>query len=131
LNSFRVHSSQSERYLFVYKTILSSKSIFLKTNENRAIQMKTRISLVDDERDILVIYKAGLEQNGFLVDGFNDPVQALLSFKAGKYDLALLDIKMPRMNGFELHRHPVTSMLYFKCHLDTRIRSTIVLTNDT
>ncbi len=50
------------------------------------------------------MYKTGLEQNGFLVDAFNDPIQALLSFKAGKYDLVLLDIKMPRMNGFELHR---------------------------
>jgi DNA-binding response OmpR family regulator len=52
----------------------------------------------------LLIYKAGLQQNGFLVDAFNDPVQALLSFKAGKYDLVLLDIKMPRLSGFELHR---------------------------
>ena len=65
--------------------------------------MKARIFLVDDERDILLFYKTGLEQNGFLVHAFNDPVQALLSFKAGGYDLVILDIKMPRMNGFELH----------------------------
>jgi two-component SAPR family response regulator len=39
-----------------------------------------------------------------LVDAFNDPVEALLSFKAGKIDLFLLDIKMPKMNGFELYR---------------------------
>ena len=76
----------------------------MKTKEDRVTQRKTRIFLVDDERDILLTYKTGLEQNGFLVDAFNDPVQALLSFKAGKYDLVLLDIKMPRMNGFELHR---------------------------
>lgn len=75
----------------------------MKTTEDRVVQRKTRIFLVDDERDILIFYKTGLEQNGFLVDAFNDPVQAVLSFKAGKYDLVLLDIKMPRMNGFELH----------------------------
>jgi DNA-binding response OmpR family regulator len=74
------------------------------TREDRVAQRKTRIFLVDDERDILILYKRGLEQNGFLVDAFNDPVQALLTFKPSKYDLVLLDIKMPTMNGFELHR---------------------------
>ena len=71
----------------------------MKTTEDRVAQRKTRIFLVDDESDILIFYKRGLEQ-GFLVDAFNDPVQALLAFKANKYDLVLLDIKMPRMNGF-------------------------------
>lgn len=68
------------------------------------LQTKIKIFLVDDERDILLTYKKGLEQNGFLVDAFNDPVQALLSFRVDEYDLLLLDIKMPKMNGFELHR---------------------------
>ena len=35
---------------------------------------------------------------------FNDPIQALSGFKSGSYDLALLDYKMPNMNGFELYR---------------------------
>lgn len=94
---------ESNTYLST-KPLHTLPSIFLKTNEDRPNQRKIRIFLVDDERDILLIYKTGLEQNGFLVDAFNDPVQALLLFKAGKYDLLLLDIKMPRMNGFELHR---------------------------
>jgi DNA-binding response OmpR family regulator len=76
----------------------------LKTTEDRVVQRKIRIFLVDDEWDVSLFYKTGLEQNGFLVDAFNDPVQALSSFKAGKYHLVLLDIKMPKMNGFELHR---------------------------
>lgn len=66
--------------------------------------MKIRIFLVDDETDITVLYKTGLEENGFLVSVFNDPLQAFSSFKAGEYDLLLLDIKMPKMNGFELYR---------------------------
>ena len=76
----------------------------MKTTEHRVVQRKTRIFLVDDQWDILLFYRTGLEQNGFLVHAFNDPVQALLSFKVGEYDLVILDIKMPRMNGFELHR---------------------------
>ena len=44
-----------------------------------------------------------LENNGFAVDAFNDPLLALSSFKQGLYVLALLDIKMPRMNGFDLY----------------------------
>jgi two-component system, OmpR family, response regulator ChvI len=76
----------------------------LKTAEDRVVQRKIRIFLVDDERDISMVYKTGLEQNGFLVDAFNDPALALSSYKAGEYDLLLLDIKMPKMNGFELYR---------------------------
>ena len=62
-----------------------------------------RILVVDDDPDITLTFKTGLEQNGFTVDTFNDPLDAISSFMAGVYDLVLLDIKMPRMNGFELH----------------------------
>lgn len=40
----------------------------------------------------------------FEVDGFTDPQQALSSFKPGKYDLVILDIRMPKMDGFELYK---------------------------
>ena len=66
---------------------------------------KYKILLVDDERDILSIIKHGLENEGsFEVDAFHDPVKALSQFKPGKYDLLLLDIRMPKMNGFRLYR---------------------------
>jgi DNA-binding response OmpR family regulator len=103
-----IFRNRAQNSLEVSNTYLSLKplyiSSFLKTKEDRVTQRKTRIFLVDDERDILIFYKRGLEQNGFLVDAFSDPVEALLAFKASKYDLVILDIKMPRMNGFELHR---------------------------
>ena len=63
-----------------------------------------RILLVDDEVDITTVFTLCLEDNGFEVDAFNDPVQALSGFKSGSYELALIDYKMPNMNGFELYR---------------------------
>ena len=64
---------------------------------------KRRILIVDDEPDITRAFKMGLEDKGFKVDIFNDSEEALSNFRAGSYDLLLLDVKMPKMNGFELY----------------------------
>jgi DNA-binding response OmpR family regulator len=61
-----------------------------------------RVLVVDDERDIADSLKAGLQMKGFTVDVFYDPVEALSHFRRGVYDLVISDIKMPKMNGFEL-----------------------------
>jgi DNA-binding response OmpR family regulator len=63
-----------------------------------------KILVVDDEPDNSLIFSMALEDNGFVVDRFTDPQLALSSFKADAYDLLLIDIKMPKMNGFELYR---------------------------
>lgn len=42
-----------------------------------------------------------MEDNGFIVDTFYDPLLALSNYKAGFYDLLLLDVRMPGMSGFE------------------------------
>ena len=63
-----------------------------------------RIAVVDDEPDITTIFKKGLECHGFAVDTFNDPQAALASFKPSYYDLMIIDIRMPRINGFDLYR---------------------------
>jgi DNA-binding response OmpR family regulator len=60
--------------------------------------------IVDDEHDIARLFATSLERNGFVVDVFNEPLSALSNYKAGLYDLLLLDIKMPHMNGFELYQ---------------------------
>jgi two-component system, OmpR family, response regulator ChvI len=66
--------------------------------------LKNRILVVDDEPDITLSLKLGLEVNGFEVDTYNDPIQALSNFKSDLYDLLLFDIKMPQMSGFELYK---------------------------
>jgi CheY-like chemotaxis protein len=62
------------------------------------------ILLVDDEEDIARLFKRALERAGFIVDMYNDPLQSLSNYRTGVYDLLLLDIKMPEMNGFELYK---------------------------
>jgi DNA-binding response OmpR family regulator len=62
-----------------------------------------RIMVVDDEFDLTLFYKMLLEFHGFRVDTFNDPEKALSSFKPDYYNLVILDIKMPGMDGFELN----------------------------
>jgi two-component system response regulator ChvI len=65
--------------------------------------MTKRILLVDDEPDIIFTIKKILEENGFKVDSFNDPILALNYYKVNFYDLVILDIKLPKMDGFELY----------------------------
>ena len=62
-----------------------------------------RILVVDDEPDLTKVSTLALEYHGFKVDTFNDPQEALSKFKPGSYDLIILDIKMPKMDGFELY----------------------------
>ena len=74
-----------------------------KKNDNSNLKTK-KIMLVDDEADILWLFKMILESDARLkVDSFADPVIALENFRPGLYDLLLIDIAMPKMNGFELY----------------------------
>ena len=63
---------------------------------------KKRILLVDDEPDICVVYQMMLEDAGYDCISYTDSLKALQEFKPCFYDLILLDIKMPVLNGFEL-----------------------------
>jgi DNA-binding response OmpR family regulator len=65
-----------------------------------------RILIVDDESDVNLAVKMVLEDNGFKVDSFTDPLSALENFKgeSGLYDLIILDVRMRDMSGFELYR---------------------------
>ena len=62
------------------------------------------IALVDDDKNILESVSMLLEQEGYQVRSFSDPAAALTALSASPPDLAILDIKMPRMDGLELLR---------------------------
>jgi CheY-like chemotaxis protein len=74
-------------------------------NDNEGKNKNKRILLVDDEPDIIYPIKRVLENNNeFVVDSYTDPILALSNFRPRLYDLILLDIKMPNMNGFDLYQ---------------------------
>ena len=72
-------------------------------NQKQPQQGQKRILAVDDEPDLTMICSLALQYHGFKVDTFNDSQKALSNFKPDYYDLVILDIKMPNMDGFELY----------------------------
>jgi DNA-binding response OmpR family regulator len=73
----------------------------------REVKMSTikgkKLLIVDDESDITFTIKSILEDNGFKVDSFTDSISALDNYQINFYDLVILDIKMPKMDGFQLY----------------------------
>ena len=78
------------------------KPLGLTDNNNN--NKNKRILMVDDETDVNYTFETVLEENGFVVDSFDNPVVALNNFKPDFYDLVLLDVKMPDMDGFKLYK---------------------------
>jgi CheY-like chemotaxis protein len=60
-----------------------------------------RILVVDDEKDNAYLFALILEDHGYLVDTYNDPIKALAEFKMGYYDLMIVDYRMADLNGLE------------------------------
>ncbi len=71
---------------------------------NKSKSNKHRILLVDDDPDVVEVLRRGLKVKGLQVDAYTSPQEALQSFKPEAYDLAILDIRMPAMTGFQLYR---------------------------
>jgi DNA-binding response OmpR family regulator len=80
------------------------KSLFLLSHSGHMSGVKLRVLVVDDEPDITSIIQMGLERMGFSVSIYNSPADALKECMPGAYDIALLDVRMPGMNGFELYQ---------------------------
>jgi DNA-binding response OmpR family regulator len=60
------------------------------------------ILIVDDDKDLTNLFQTFLEYDGYKVDAFTDPIDALYSFRKNTYDFGLIDLKMPKMNGMIL-----------------------------
>jgi CheY-like chemotaxis protein len=74
------------------------------TAVKRDCSQKKSILLVDDEVDITTVFKLSLEEEDLYVHAYNDPLLALSDYRPGTFDLLLLDVRMPKMNGFELYK---------------------------
>jgi DNA-binding response OmpR family regulator len=75
-----------------------------KEEYEKQYRRRRRILIVDDEPDITSSFKEALRDHGFeQVETANDPLLALKNFKAGSYDLLIIDIVMPEMDGFSLY----------------------------
>jgi DNA-binding response OmpR family regulator len=79
--------------------------VIIKNHQtNVQLEIGKRILLVDDEADVCFVLEKVLGENGFVVDSYLDPLLALEKFKPHSYNLVILDIKMPDLNGFALYR---------------------------
>jgi CheY-like chemotaxis protein len=61
-----------------------------------------QVLLIDDDPDVTTVFGLGLQDEGFDVHTYNDPLEALSQFRPNFYDLLLIDINMPKMNGIDL-----------------------------
>ena len=68
------------------------------------LQRQKRILIICDDQDVTMSFGSVLEQNGYMTDSYTDPVLAYKNFRDGQYDLVLLDIKMPVVDGFLLYQ---------------------------
>jgi DNA-binding response OmpR family regulator len=62
------------------------------------------VLIVDDDPDMTSIFSLGLQDEGFEVYTFNDSLEVLSHFRPNFYDLMLIDINMPKMNGIDLSK---------------------------
>jgi DNA-binding response OmpR family regulator len=97
-----------DNYKNYENTFLSEHSGTQKESVNIATVEEKRISkvvlIVDDDPDMTSIFSLGLQDEGIKVHTYNDPLEVLSEFKPNFYDLLLVDINMPKMNGIELSR---------------------------
>ena len=89
-------------------TTLSEPAGSQKKSEKVTTTERNKLSkiilIVDDDPDMTSIFSLGLQDEGFEVYAYNDPLEVLSQFRPSFYDLLLVDINMPKMNGIDLSR---------------------------
>jgi DNA-binding response OmpR family regulator len=104
-------SSHAEPTNSQKEKIITNNRVFSKT-----------VLLIDDDPDVTTVFGLGLQDEGFDVYTYNDPLEALSQFRPNFYDLLLIDINMPKMNGIDLS----VQLL----ELDTNIRICFITAGD-
>jgi two-component system, OmpR family, sensor histidine kinase VicK len=100
---------QDDKESIIIDTVSTMNSRIEEIRKKRGIYYKShktkmkRIFLVDDDYDHSITFKMGLELAEFEVDAYNDSAIALSKFKPDYYDLLLIDVKMPKIDGIELY----------------------------
>jgi CheY-like chemotaxis protein len=87
-----------------HESSLQQDQTSARSSRDKKNNKKKKILLVDDEPDTCIVYQIALEDAGYECVSYTDSVKALQEFKPHFYDLILLDIKMPVLNGFELYK---------------------------
>jgi CheY-like chemotaxis protein len=104
-----VHSFSVEDKHILDKTLHRQKEQDQQQQEGKLSPFAKRILIVDDNPDITCTFKKAFEEAdriggnkiSFHVNAYNDPLVALSEFEPDFYDLLLIDINMPKMNGFD------------------------------
>jgi DNA-binding NtrC family response regulator len=113
--------AQCPKFLYTihYTTLLNSKS----DDKTDTSSHKHCIVIIDDEVDLLLVYRKALELSGLTVSAFGDPLEALEEFRTNfsKYNLVMTDIRMPHMNGYELINefkkiNPLIKVIFISAH---------------
>lgn len=95
------NSNRKEDETIITKNISSINSFNAYSKDDE----KMRILLVDDDEDINITLKKVLEEKGYKIKTYGNPIKALENFKKNLYNLIIIDIKMPQMNGFEFYNN--------------------------
>src|SRR5918911_2061221 len=89
-------------------TSLSEPASSQKETVNMTTIEEKRLSkvilIIDDDPDMTSVFSLGLQDEGFEVYAYNDPLNAISEFRPNFYGLLLVDINMPKINGVELSR---------------------------
>jgi DNA-binding response OmpR family regulator len=75
----------------------------IEENVKKSTTKGKKLLIIDDESDITFTIKSIMEENDFKVDSFTDSISALDNYQNNFYDLVILDIKMPKIDGFQLY----------------------------
>ena len=59
--------------------------------------------VIDDDKDITDLFSIFLEYNGYIINAYTNPLEAINNFRKNSHDLILLDLKMPKMDGMTFY----------------------------